>query len=124
MKHLKRWLYVLSLLLTLSMTGFAPVSKDIPLKGQKDDLDNRSIFSQCIYASIDGTSLHSEFVYPIGEVRIVITDLTGSTIVRQEAVLINNEQSYGLQLSELAKGNYTIWYYFGEGYLFGNFEIL
>lgn len=123
MKHLRRCLYVLTLLLTLSMTSFAPTSKDIPLKGRTDDLDNRSIFPQCIYASIDGTSLHSEFIYPIGEVRIVITDLTGSTIVRQETVRINSEQSYGMQLSALPKGNYTIWYYYGEEHLFGEFKI-
>lgn len=115
-------LLLLSFISVVSVFGQA-TPKSIPLKGESDNLDERSIFPKCIYASTDGLSLFSEFTKPIGEVSIVITDFSGVKNIIQESVLVTNEQSHTLSLYGIAKGDYVVRYYFAGKCLYGEFKI-
>lgn len=76
MKMLKIWfcIWVLGLVFPVIVSA-QTTSKSIQVRAGHDYLQNRSLLPKIpVLASIDGTSLYSDFVQTTGEVTIAVTD--------------------------------------------------
>lgn len=116
MKHLKKWLYALALILVLSMTGFAPSAEDIQLKGSRDDVDYRSITP--VRAYLDGMDVYVSFLDSPEKVTVIITDAEGLLV---EEVVAFSPQTIQVPIGKEA-GSYNIEIIYGDVCLYGVFE--
>lgn len=123
MNTLKTWFCILMMAFTLPAFASVQSNKDIPLQGDCDDERNCSVgIGYPVLASIENSSLQSQFVKAIGEVSIVIADQYGK-ILLQESVFVSGAQGYAILLPELPKGTYKVSYLYNGKCIYGIFKI-
>lgn len=93
----------------------------IPTKGKWGPTDIRSIFPAPPTASIEGTNLIVEFVHPLSNLTVKVTDNTGA-VVYEENISVSTPQSYTIPLS-VQSGEYTLSLIHNYGTLTGSFVI-
>lgn len=93
----------------------------IPTKGKWGQTDVRSIIPAPPTASIENTNLTVEFVHPLSNLTVKVTDNTGA-VVYEENISVSTPQSYTIPLS-VQSGEYTLSLIHNYGTLTGSFVI-
>ncbi|WP_075556474.1 DUF3244 domain-containing protein [Parabacteroides timonensis] len=93
----------------------------IPTKGKWGQTDIRSIIPAPPTASIEGTDLTIEFIHPLSNLTVKVTDNTGA-VVYEENITVSTPQSYTIPLS-VQSGEYTLSLIHNYGTLTGSFVI-
>lgn len=97
------------------------ICRQIPTKGKWGQTDVRSIIPAPPTASIEGTDLTIEFIHPLSNLTVKVTDNTGA-VVYEENITVSTPQSYTIPLS-VQSGEYTLSLIHNYGTLTGSFVI-
>ena len=93
----------------------------IPSKGKWGQEDVRSIIPAPPVAFIEGSDLRIEFVHPLSNLTVKVTDNTG-VVVYEENISVSTPQSYTIPLN-VQSGEYTLSLIHSYGFLTGSFVI-
>lgn len=118
MKHLISTLILIVCGIFYAQSAFSGI---IETMGQWSEEDVRSFVPAPPTASIDGKVLTINFVSPLSDLTVTITDSTGR-IVCKECISATTTQSLPIILN-VGKGNYTLVFSHRYGYLTGTFAV-
>lgn len=93
---------------------------DIIEKGKWGPEDIRSIVPPPPTASIGGKTLSVHFTAPLSNLTVLVKNSAG-TVVYEKVITVSTPQSYQIELTGLASGEYTLSFVHRYGYLSGSF---
>ena len=124
MKKVKMYISFLLLLLFTSSqakAGEVPKAQDIPMYKKVPHLGTRTT-EPGVTASLDNNSLAVNVSKYVGEVNVVIMDVTGS-IVANATFIVGGNGSHCLGISELKDGAYSVTIELGNVIYYGTIDI-